>query len=180
MLRFLCIAVMMSVLMYSCSDNSSGRLPEKPGSVQEVKDLLKTKEFMTERTGFLSSITINDKTEIEWINVDKEKDKYAKEAAVGQKKFALKFENDSMVTLFKKDTNFAAIYQIDNEVGEYDEGEEGIKLRVSYSDPEFNFAGADSPVTFTYVVLGAEGDKLLLQLPQTINRRKLVSLLKTR
>ena len=179
MLRFLCATILMSVFMYSCSDNSSDQLPQKPVSVEEVKDFLRAKEFITERTGFFSNITINDKTEMEWIDVDKEKEKYAKEAAVEQKKFALKFVSDSVVTLFKRDTSFAATYNIDNEAGDRDEDDEGIKLKISYTDPEFSFGGTDSPITFTYVILGTEGDKLLLQLPQTINRRKLISLLKT-
>ena len=152
MLRFLCATILMSFFIYSCSDNSSDQLPQKPVSVEEVKDFLRAKEFVTERTGFFSNITINDKTEMEWIDIDKEKEKYAKDAAAEQKKFALKFVNDSVVTLFKKDTNFTATYKIDNEPGDGDEDTKGIKLRISYTDPEFSFAGSDSPITFTYVL----------------------------
>lgn len=176
--RFTAIALSVLTLLAACSDKGMETLPAKPADVAAAKAFVKGKKFSTEKTGFFGNLTINDKTEMEWIDIKTEKEKYAKDAAETQKYFALQFINDTSVTVFKKDTSFTAAYAIDNEAGEYDEEKQGIKLRLSYADPEFSFEGMQtSLVTYTYIMLGAEKDKLLLQLPQSVNRRKLVSLL---
>lgn len=177
-LRFILPLLSLSLVFISCADKGMETLPARPADVAAAKAFIKGKRFSTEKTGFFGNLTINDKTEMEWIDMKTEKEKYAKDAAEQQSKFALQFINDTAVTVFKKDTSFTAAYVIDNKADEDDEEKQSIKLRVSYPDPEFSFAGMEvSVVTYTYTILGAEKNKLLLQLPQSVNRRKLVSLL---
>ena len=165
------------IVFMACNGKSGETIPGRPANAVEVRKLIIGKKYTTQKTGFFGNLTINDKTEMEWIDAGTEREKYAKEAAIEQKKFQLQFLTDSTLTLYKKDTSFSASYKLDEEVGEYDEEQQGVKLRISYVDPEFKFGGEGSEITFTYVVLGAEGKKLLLQLPQSVNRRKLISLL---
>lgn len=170
--------VLISGNMIACSNGTMDSIPPKPKSIQDVKNMLAGKKFETKQTGFYGRLTVNDKTEMEWIDAEKEKEKYAKDAAVEQKKFKLDFLTDSTVAVFKKDTSYSAKYKIDDVADEYDEVKEGIKLRLTYVDPEFKFGTSEHPeITFTYIVLGAADEKLLLQLPQTVNRRPLISLL---
>ncbi len=175
--RLTMLKIFMLSVLAACSGKSTDSLPGKPANAEAVKELIRGKKYTTEKTGFFGNLTINDKTEMEWIDAETEKEKYTKEAAIEQKKFQLHFLTDSTLTLFKKDTSFTAKYKLDEEMGEYDEDQQGVKLRVSYVDPEFKFGGEDSEITFTYVVLGADDKNLLLQLPQSVNRRKLISLL---
>lgn len=178
-LRFILPLLSLSLVFISCTDKGMETLPARPADVAAAKAFVKGKKFSTEKTGFFGNLAINDKTEMEWIDIKTEKEKYAKDAAETQKHFALQFINDTAVTVFKKDTSFTATYLIDNKAEEDDEeNKQSIKLRISYPDPEFSFAGMEaSVVTYTYIMLGAEKDKLLLQLPQSVNRRNLVSLL---
>lgn len=175
--RILLSSFCFALFLYSCSSGSD-TIPAAPAGVKEVQDFVKGKKLATQKTGFYSNLTVNGKQDVEWADAEKEENKVIREAINDEKKFALQFINDSIVTVFSKDTSYSSTYKIDNEADQYDEVKEGVKLRISYVDPSFKFGNMEpSPVTFTYLVAGVDKKGLLLELPRTINRRKLVSLL---
>lgn len=126
------------------------------------------------------SLTINDKTEMVWIDAATEPDKTTKEAVEEELKFTIHFLNDTAAMVFKKIATYAATYSVDDIAGEDDTEKPGIKLRLVYEDPDFSFGGKPSKVTYTYLVRGADEKQLLLQLPKSVNRKPLVSLLETK
>jgi hypothetical protein len=171
-----CVALVCIVLV-SCSPDIAA-LPDKPASVDHVKRIASGKKFATTKTGFYGSLTINDKTEIEWIDAKIEKDKTTIESAQDELKFSVHFLNDSAATVVTKDSTYAAKYVVDDNAEE-EAGKEGVKLRLTYKDPSFSFGGMLSDVTYTFVVKGIDDKRLLLQLPRSINRKPLVSMLES-
>ncbi len=172
------VIITCSAILFLSSCSSGGDKLPPPADVKQVQELVKGKKLKTQKTGFYSNLTVNGKRDVEWADAGKEENKVIRDAINEEKQFALQFTNDSTVLVYAKDTTYSGTYKIDNETGQYDEGQEGVKLRISYVDPSFKFGTMEpSEVTFTYLVAGADKKSLLLELPRTINRRKLVSLL---
>lgn len=128
------------------------------------------------------SLTVNDKTEVAWIDIKAETDKTTKEAAEEEQKFAIHFLNDTAATVFKKDTSFAATYSVDDIAEDNDKEKGSIKLRLKYADPGFSFGGSLDilTVTYTFFIRGIDEKSVLLELPKSINRRPLISLLEAK
>lgn len=175
----LLIFVFISVF-YGCSEKIAS-LPDKPKSVADVQKNVAGKKFQTVSTGFYGAVSVNDKREVEWIDVKTEKGEYEKKAVEEEKNFAIEFINDTAAKIFIRDTAITGKYAIDDKAGQYDEVKEGIKIRLTYSDPNSGFGGGIfSEMTYTYVVAGSDAKKLLLQLPRTVNRRPVISLLEVK
>ncbi|HMR90933.1 MAG TPA: hypothetical protein PKC69_01410 [Chitinophagaceae bacterium] len=175
--RILMFTFVLSVL--SCSSEKSSTLPPAPGSVAQVKDFLKGKKIGTQKTGFYASLVINDKPEMEWIDVQTEKGEYEKQVAEELKQFSLQFVNDTAVRVESKGKTYDGTYVVDDKTDEFDKGKEGIKLRVTYNDPDMSFGGLEGPqeVTYTYFVKGIDSKSLLLQFPREVNRRPVIGLM---
>ncbi len=171
-----CLLISTTVILFSCS-SSGDTIPPAPANSKEVQQFVKGKKLQTAKTGFYGNLTVNGKTEVEWIDAAKTENKFIKEAVEEQKDFVLQFTDDTTVVVFTKDTSYTGTYKADDEADQYDDGRQGVKLRITYVDPSFTFGNSEpSPVTYTYFVLGLDEKRLLLELPRDINRRKLVSL----
>lgn len=183
------IALLATVMLFSCGQDEKESLPAKPQDVNTVKALIKGKKYTTQKTGFYGNITVNDETNVNWIDVAEKEKQLAKDpnaitaetelkAAEREMKFAVQFVNDTVATVFSNDTSIPARYVIDDIVDDYGNGKECVKIRLTYADPSFSFGNEPaSEMTFTFVVDGADDKSLLLQTPRTINRQPLISLL---
>ncbi len=172
----------LSFLVISCSSGTKEipTLPPPPASVKAVADYIKSNYYDVLKAGFYSNLSINDKREIEWVDTAKEENSVIKKSVRDELLLRLQFGEDSTMSVHKKDTSYAATYKIDDVRDEKEEGQPGIKLRISYRDPSFSFGNETPLVTYTWVILGMNEKYLLLQTPQTINQKKLISLLKMR
>lgn len=185
------VALLATVMLLSCTENKKEEsLPAKPKDVNSVQTLIKGKKYTTKKLGFYDIIIVDGEKGVKWIDVaEKQKqltknpdDNFTKtelEPIEEELKFGVQFVNDTVATVFVRDTNFAATYVVNDVVGQYDEVKEGIKIRLTYTDPSFSFGGGEPmEMTVTYVVIGADDKRLLVQTPRTIDRKPLISLLK--
>lgn len=185
------IALFTTVMLLSCTENKKEEsLPAKPKDVNSVQTLIKGKKYTTKKLGFYDIIIVDGEKGVKWIDVAEKQKQLAKnpddnftktelEPIEEELKFGVQFVNDTVATVFVRDTNFAATYVVNDVVGQYDEVKEGIKIRLTYTDPSFSFGGGEPmEMTVTYVVIGADDKRLLVQTPRTIDRKPLISLLK--
>jgi hypothetical protein len=175
MLGYLSIAAI-TLSMAGCSANSDTE-PAAPANVKAVQDFLKSKKLTVKKTGFYGMLTVNGIKEAKWIDTANEKDKTTKDAVAAEMAFALEFINDTAVTVKKKDKSYAGTYAVDDKVDEEGEEQPGIKLRISFPDPEFSFGSTPMVVTYTYAVLGLDAKRIMLETPRSINRQKLISIM---
>lgn len=182
-------ALFATVILFGCVENKKDSLPAKPQDVNSVQALIKGKKYTTQKVGFYSNLTVNEQTDMDWIDIAEKKEQLAKDpnnitaetelkAAEREMKFGVQFVNDTLATVFSNDANFPATYIIDDVVDDYSKDKESVKLRLRYADPLFAFGNEPaSEMTFTFLVVGADEKSLLLQTPRTINRQPLISLL---
>ncbi len=172
------IALFLLVQIVACG-SSAEKLPPAPSGADAVKSLIKEKKFTVHKTGFYSGIAINDKKEINWIDIATEKEALTKKTAEELKQFSVQFLNDTAVVITSHSDKFEGTYVVDDIVDEFDKGQEGVKIRLTYIDPKMTFGASSTPVkmTYTYHVKGAGDKQLLLQLPRDINRQPLIALL---
>ena len=183
------IALLATIMLFSCGQDKKDSLPVKPQDLNSVKTLIKGKKYTTQKTGFYGTITVNDETTVNWIDIAEKKKQLAKKtnnmtaqteltAAESELKFAVQFINDTAAKVFLNDESIPATYAVDNIVDDYGNGKESVKIRLTYVDPSFSFGNEPaSEMTFTFLVVGADEKSLLLQTPRTINRQPLISLL---
>jgi len=185
------VALLATVMLLSCTENKKEEsLPAKPQDVNSVQTLIKGKKYTTQKIGFYDIIIVDGERDVKWIDVAKKQTQLAKnpddnftkmelEPIEEELKFGVQFVNDTAATVFVRDTSFAATYVVNDVVGQYDEVKEGIKIRLTYTDPSFSFGGGEPmEMTVTYVVIGADDKRLLVQTPRAIDRKPLISLLK--
>lgn len=182
-------ALFATVILFGCVENKKDSLPAKPQDVNSVQALIKGKKYTTQKVGFYSNLTVNEQTDMDWIDIAEKKEQLAKDpnnitaetelkAAEREMKFGVQFVNDTLATVFSNDSNFPATYIIDDVVDDYSKDKESVKLRLRYADPSFAFGNEPAmEMTYTFVVDGADDKSLLLQTPRTINRQPLISLL---
>src|SRR5690554_323912 len=185
------VALLATVMLLSCTENKKEEsLPAKPQDVNSVQTLIKGKKYTTQKIGFYDIIIVDGERDVKWIDVAKKQTQLAKnpddnftkmelEPIEEELKFGVQFVNDTAATVFVRDTSFAATYVVNDVVGQYDEVKEGIKIRLTYTDPSFSFGGGEPmEMTVTYVVISADDKCLLVQTPRAIDRKPLISLLK--
>lgn len=185
------IALFATVMLLSCTENKKEEsLPAKPKDVNSVQTLIKGKKYTQQKLGFYDIIIVDGEKGVKWIDVAEKQKQLAKnpddnftkmelEPIEEELKFGVQFINDTVATVFVRDTSFAATYVVNDVVGQYDEVKEGIKIRLTYTDPSFSFGGGEPmEMTVTYVVIGADDKRLLVQTPRAIDRKPLISLLK--
>ncbi len=167
------------VIFAACSPGSTDAPTPPPANIKAVQDFVKVKKLVTKKLGFYGSLTVNGVKEIAWIDVANEKDKMTKEVADEEMRFGLQFLNDSTVTVLKKNKAYIGSYTVDDITDEFFKEEPGIKLRVSFADPDMTDIGgqAMSKVTYSFLVMGLNDKQILLQTPRSINNKKLISLL---
>lgn len=182
-------ALFATVILFGCVENKKDSLPAKPQDVNSVQALIKGKKYTTQKVGFYSNLTVNEQTDMDWIDIAEKKEQLAKDpnnitaetelkAAEREMKFGVQFVNDTLATVFSNDSNFPATYIIDDVVDDYSKDKESVKLRLRYADPSFAFGNEPAmEMTYTFVVDGADDKSLLLQTPRTINRQPLIILL---
>lgn len=168
------------VMLFSACSEKTEPVPPAPANTKAVMDFVKGKKLQAKQVGFFGNITVNGVKEIEWLDVSGEKDKTKKDAASEELNFSLQFINDTAVTIRKKDKTFTGTYVIDDKTAEMEDEKPGIKLKISFADPDFNLGfggGAPMEVTYTYPVLGLDSKRLMLETPRSINRQKLISIM---
>ncbi len=172
------ITLFLIIQIVACT-TAAEKLPPAPAGVEAVKNLIKEKKFVVSKAGFYSGITINEKREINWIDIVTEKEEFTRKAAEELKQFSLQFVNDTAMVIESNGATFEGVYTVDDMVDEFDKGQEGIKIRLKYIDPQMTFGASGTPVemTYTYHVKGAGEEQLLLQFPREINRQPLIVLL---
>lgn len=162
----------------SCNNEKIAALPDPPASAKQVEAFLKGKNFSVKSVGFYGALTINDKTEMEWIDTTDaatKENKTTMDVMRELSKSALTFTNDTAATVTSNGQPYAATWVVDDQPK--DDEPAGIRLRVSYADPSFSFGSEPMVVTYSYVVKGINEKQLLLELPRTINRRNLVAIM---
>lgn len=165
-------------IVFSCSSPASDKLPPAPAHVKAVHAFLQGKNLSTKKVGFFDNLTVNTVTEIKWIDISNEKDPMNKEVAEEELAFSLQFLNDTAVSISKKEKKFEGKYVVNDILDEYADEKPGIRLRITYADPESGFADMFmSDVIYSFLVIGLDDKKIILQTPRSINRQKLISLM---
>lgn len=166
-----------AILVSGCASNQPGATPPAPANIQAVMDFVKGKKLQTQKAGFYGSLTVNGVKEMNWIDTKKENNKITKDATAEALDLSLQFINDTAAIVFKKGQSFPATFFIDEVTGEQEDETPGIKLHISFIDPDFSFGNDLSKITYTYHVLGLDGKKIMLETPRSINRQKLITLM---
>jgi hypothetical protein len=164
-----------TIALVSCSstDAKKDAIPGRPANVKVVAATVKGNHYIANRVG-THSVFSNDST-IEWLEPLPGQE-FEKKFVEEVKTLDLNFISDTAVTVKYGGKVSNGTYKVDDITGEDDKA--GIKLRISYVDEQFKFGdGPASPVTFTYLVEGMDENKLLLETPRSINRRKAVVLM---
>ena len=164
-----------SVLYISCSAGAE-EIPPAPQSITAVQDFVKHKKFVSTKAGMYGSLTVNGKTDINWIDTADKKDEIVSGAAAKEIGVSYNFLNDTAVMIRKNGDEIPGTYEINDATDPFFKEDPGIKIRVTYPDKEFGNTGMPSNVTYVFNVLGAGGDKLLLQTARTINGSKVLAL----
>lgn len=171
----LCLSILLTS-MAGCSAEKE-TIPDAPKDAKAVLDFVKGKKLTVKSLGFYDNFTINDKKEVKWLDIKKEENNMIKEVATEEMGFSLQFVNDTAVTVIKKAASFTGTYTVDELTEKKDDEEPGIKLKLTYFDPEMSFGGFSSPVTYAFDVLGLDEKRMMLKTPRTINRQNLISMM---
>lgn len=168
-------ALSLSIITTAC-EPAAEKLPSAPEDVPSVAAMVKGKKFGVKKVGLASTLPSNrDRPSVDWIDTTTSGE-FEKQADAELKNFSIEFQNDTSAVVISGDKRFEGVYAIDNIMDEYDT-ESGIKIRLTYVDPDMNFGTEPMEATYTYPVKGAEDNKLLLQFPRSINRKPVVGLL---
>ncbi|MCW5909458.1 MAG: hypothetical protein KIT62_00200 [Cyclobacteriaceae bacterium] len=167
--------ILCSVILFSCGP-AADKLPSAPADVASVATLVKGKKFSVKKVGLTSAIpSPGSNTSIQWIDPAAAQG-FEKDAVEALTKFTVEFLNDTSAVIVSGEKRFEGTYAVDDTMDEYDK-EEGIKIRLTYVDPDMSFGSEPMEITYTYPVKGAADNKLLLQFPRSINRQPVVGLL---
>lgn len=166
-----------TIFFLSCSQAEKETLPPAPSSVEAVSKVLMNKNFKVNKTGQYGMVLSNEPADIEWIDTTGKADNLTNRLINELGNWQLTFLNDTACTVISKGKEYIATWSVDNQHEE--DQKPGIRLRLNYVDPEFSFGNEPSAVTYSYVVLGMDEKRLLLELPRELNRRKLISLLQS-
>lgn len=165
-----------AMALFACSQKKETNLPV-PANEKAVYDFVQGKKLTVQSVGFYDNLSFNDVKEVKWLDIQKEENTMIVEVATEEMSLGMHFINDTAVTVSKKGKEFAGTYKIITTTEPKDEEPAGIQLKLSYADPESGFGGELMNVTYTYIVLGLDNKKLLLQMPRTINRQNLLALM---
>ena len=152
-------------------------IPAAPNGTKAVQDFVKSKKLTVKSLGFFDNFSVNDKKEVKWIDMAKEKDEMTKEVANEEMTFSLQFINDTAAIVLKKGGSFTATYSVVELKEKEGEDEPGVRLKLTYLDPEMSFGGVASAATYSFVVLGLDDKRMMLQTPRSINRQPLISIM---
>lgn len=166
--------------LMSCNPQKVEVIPPAPASVSAVAETIKGKEFTSVKAGFYDNLTEDGKTDVNWIDTTKEENDITKEAVRKEIDVRFHFVNDTLVKINKEGKAYEGTYSLTDKTDAFFKEDPGIKLKISFVDPDSDFAKFDSKITYTYNVLGASPESLLLQTPRTINRLKLLALYKVK
>lgn len=168
-----------AVLFAGCGDPGTKALPPAPASVAQTLAWLQGRTLTVQKAGFYGSLTVNDNTEINWIDTSAQAEPLIKETMRELGSWSLKLGADSAVVVNNKGASYQGRYKVDDQPQE--EEKPGIRLRVTYVDPTFSFGGSEPmEVTYTYMIKGIDAKELLLELPREINRKKLLGLMEVK
>jgi hypothetical protein len=170
------VAVGSILLIGACNSEKIAALPDPPASAKQVEALVKEKKFSVKELGFYGALTVNDKTEMEWIDTTQEPNSMVKNVYKEVVNWEIHFGKDSSGTVVSDGSPYASRWWVDDQPDS--EETPGIRIRCSYTDPKFSFGTAEPmEITFSYLVKGINENQLLLELPRDINRRKLIALM---
>lgn len=175
-------ALLLSTALFTaCGGEKITQLPDPATSAKQVDAFIKGKKFDVVKVGYYGALTVNDKTEMEWIDTTVSNDRTTLSVMDELDKWELHFGTDTTATVISKGKPFSATWLVDDTEDASMNESKAIRIRTTYVDPEFTFGGG-SPMamTYSYVVKGISENEILLELPRDINRRKLVALLKTK
>ena len=169
------VAIVLTIA--GCSAKSEPA-PAAPVNEKAVQDFVNGKKLVVKSLGFYDNHTVNGFKEVKWIDAKTEKDQTTKDATEEEMGLVLQFKNDTVVIVTKKGKSFAGTYSAVNKTNDLNEGEQpGIKLNVTFADPDFGFGNSPMNVTYTYPVLGLDAKRIMLETPRSINRQKLISMM---
>jgi len=174
----LCL-ILSGILFVACSNSEKHTPPPAPVSVAQTQAWLQGRTLTVQKAGFYGALTVNNNTEINWIDTTVQAEPLIKETVRELGNWSLRLGTDSTVVVNSKDASYQGHYRIDDQP---QEGETpGIRLRVTYADPTFSFGGSEPlEVTYTYIVKGIDAKELLLELPREINRKRLLGLMEVK
>lgn len=159
-------------LLASCSGSETAKLPGVPASLDATKAALKSKAYVVDAVGFISSF-MGKEEPISWSGEGKDTSRHFMDFVDQRKKFTLDFVNDTAVRLVDEQKNVQANYNLENDTSR------SVLLKIKYEDAEFSFH-PDEPmmVTYTYKIRGIGANGLLLETPRSYNQQVVVLLMK--
>ena len=165
------------VLFASACKQSKETVPPAPANVKAVQDFVKGKKLSTKSVGFYSMLEVNGVKDVKWLDLAELKDGMTKKAATEELSLALQFVNDTAVVVTKNGKNFTGTFAVVSDTGVKENENPGIKLKLMYADPDMSFGDMLTDLTFSYIVLGLDDKRIMVQTPRTINRQNLIALM---
>ncbi|MGB4844336.1 MAG: hypothetical protein WBP16_07715 [Ferruginibacter sp.] len=159
-----------------CSEKKD-TVPVAPANSKAVLDFIKGKKLVTKSIGLYDNFIVNGVKEVKWMDVAKEKNDMIKEVVTEEMSLSLQFINDTAVTVLKNGKTYNGTYRVDDKTdGDLDE-KAGIKLKLTYNDPDAGFGMGLTELTYSYPVLGIDEKRIMLETPRSVNRQNLIALL---
>ena len=170
------IGLFFILFLGSCSEDKTTAIPKAPLSAESAKLHFRNKDYSTIKIGL---VTGGPEKLVEWM--DEMKDSTSdlfREIVEDGKKFRLHFLDDKTVEVTVEDKKAVAGYTVDDLVKEGEN--EGTKLRLIF--PENNIPDSTNrmPSTYSFLVKGVDGRKLLLGIPRNYDNRPVVLLMKSK
>lgn len=179
-LRHLLTAFILGSVITSCGNAKTETLPDPPASWKQVDAFVRGKKFEVAKVGYYGSLTINDKPQAEWIDTAENRDPITLRVMNDLSGWELHLSNDIVANVISKGITYSGSWYVDDIEDESMNEPRAIRLRIKYEDPETSFGGSPVLVTYSYVVKGINEKEVLVELPRTINNRRLIALLKSK
>lgn len=162
---------LLATILIACGQSDSVKketaMPPKPASVDAALAAIKNKDYVVEEVG-----TIDLFQEWDWSAASADTSKFYRDFMDERKAFALNFINDTAVNVNDDKRTFEAKYDIQKDTGT------ALLLNLKYMDSTFSFTpGELSLITSTYKIHGVDDNKVLLETPRELNRRKVIVLM---
>lgn len=178
-MKKLSTSLLLIVLFLGACTEKKPTLPPAPESAKAISDLVKGNSYDVADLALVSAFKINKENPYEWFQDIKDTTAFFRDYEKERRMFRLVFGADTTVRLTDKDNTISGNWLA--EADKDDDGNEGLFLKISYADSTSNlYPGMTGPVimTFRYKVLGIDESMLMLETPNSMNRRKVLALMK--
>jgi hypothetical protein len=174
MQKLLYISLAALIFLAACSGKKE--IPKAPASVEDVQKIISGKTFKVVRSGTLyAGFSGQEAPVYTWTDEMEKADDRFKDTWETLNKFQISFKNATDAEVSAEGESKDQKYRLTTETAADEKA--GVKLKLTFTGPDWFDKTKTMEMTKTYHVLGASENSLLLEFPQSINDQPLVVIL---